>query len=160
MKKEYEIHYKNKNYKITEDDTKQDNIVQVSSQQYSAIRNQKSIPADIVNIDTEEGLVEIKMNEKKYSYKILSPVHTTIQKLGYNKKSGNSDNTVKAPMPGIVLSIDVHVNEPILKGQNLLKLEAMKMENIIKSPKDGMVKRIHTNISDKVEKNQILIEIE
>ena len=43
------------------------------------------------------------------------------------------------------------------KGDNLLDLEAMKMENIIKAPADVVVKSIKIKPGDKVEKNQILM---
>jgi biotin carboxyl carrier protein len=65
---------------------------------------------------------------------------------------------LKAPMPGLVLSILVKEGDEIKKGDNLLVLEAMKMENIIKSPADVTIKSIRIKPSDKVEKNQVLIQ--
>jgi len=66
---------------------------------------------------------------------------------------------VKAPMPGLVLDILVEVGQTINKGDNLLVLEAMKMENIIKASGTGIVKNIKVNKKDAVEKNQLLIEM-
>jgi biotin carboxyl carrier protein len=61
-------------------------------------------------------------------------------------------------MPGLVLSILVKEGDEVKKGDNLLVLEAMKMENIIKSPADVTIKFIKIKPSDKVEKNQVLIQ--
>ncbi|MNF13023.1 Glutaconyl-CoA decarboxylase subunit gamma [compost metagenome] len=65
---------------------------------------------------------------------------------------------IKAPMPGLVLNVIVESGQEVNKGDNLLILEAMKMENIIKSPSSGIVKKILVTKGDKVEKNEILIQ--
>ena len=69
-------------------------------------------------------------------------------------------DNVKAPMPGLVLDILVEAGQSVNKGDNLLILEAMKMENIIKASGNGVVKNININKKDAVEKNQLLIEME
>ncbi|MNR65826.1 2-oxoglutarate carboxylase large subunit [compost metagenome] len=65
---------------------------------------------------------------------------------------------IKAPMPGLVLNVMVQEGQEVGKGDNLLVLEAMKMENIIKSPDSGIVKKILITKGDKVEKNEVLIQ--
>ena len=67
-------------------------------------------------------------------------------------------NHIKAPMPGLVLSILVEEGKEVKKGDALIILEAMKMENILKSPADGIVKKIAVKKGVPVEKNQLLIE--
>ena len=49
---------------------------------------------------------------------------------------------VKAPMPGVVLKVQVHQGQAVKAGQVLIILEAMKMENEIVAPKDGTVAQI------------------
>lgn len=49
---------------------------------------------------------------------------------------------VKAPMPGVVLKVQVHQGQAVKAGQVLVILEAMKMENEIVAPKDGTVAQI------------------
>ena len=66
-------------------------------------------------------------------------------------------NEVKAPMPGLVLSIKVSENQEVKKGDAILILEAMKMENVIKSPIDGVIKQIVVSEKQAVDKNQALI---
>ena len=52
--------------------------------------------------------------------------------------------TVKSPMPGNILSVNVNNGDSVKKGQVLLILEAMKMENEIMAPCDGVVSNIVT----------------
>ena len=49
---------------------------------------------------------------------------------------------VKAPMPGVVLKVQVQQGQAVKAGQGLVILEAMKMENEIVAPKDGTVAQI------------------
>ena len=63
-------------------------------------------------------------------------------------------------MPGLVLRITVDVGQEVNKGDNLIVLEAMKMENIIKATGTGKVKNILVTEKQAVEKNQLLIEME
>ena len=69
----------------------------------------------------------------------------------------NISASVLLPMPGMVLNVLVKEGDAVKKGDELLVLEAMKMENNIKAPGDGIVSEISVKSGDKVEKNQILI---
>ncbi len=160
MNKKFIVQRNKKTYTLTETDLQSKNIQHINDGKYHLIENKNSITADLESIDLNAGVVSLNINGRIYVYNILSPVQQMIQELGLNKKNTNQDNTVKAPMPGIVLSIEVNINESVAKGQNLLKLEAMKMENIIKSPKSGKISKINIQKLDKVDKNQVLLEIE
>ena len=72
--------------------------------------------------------------------------------------AGKQITHIKAPMPGLVLNVLVTEGQHLKKGDNLLILEAMKMENMIKSDTEGIVKKIQAIKGDKVEKSQVLIE--
>ena len=67
---------------------------------------------------------------------------------------------LKAPMPGLVLKIEVEVGQTIKEGDALVVLEAMKMENVLKSPADVVIKSIGVTEGNAVEKNEVLIEFE
>jgi len=69
-------------------------------------------------------------------------------------------NDLKAPMPGLVLDVLVKEGQQIKKGENLLVLEAMKMENNLKALSDAVVKKVNVGKGARVEKNEILIELE
>ena len=68
-------------------------------------------------------------------------------------------NTVNAPLPGRVISISVKVGDKVAAGQDVVILEAMKMENNISSDYAGTVKQILVNEGDTVAANAPLIEI-
>lgn len=68
--------------------------------------------------------------------------------------------SIDAPMPGTVLSIDVNEGDEVKAGQVLLILEAMKMENEILSPRDGKVAAIHTTKGTSVSTGDKLVSIE
>ena len=50
-----------------------------------------------------------------------------------------ADPEVRSPMPGIVVSVDVRTGDHVVAGQNLLTIEAMKMEHRVVAPSDGIV---------------------
>ena len=62
-----------------------------------------------------------------------------------------------SPMPGLVKSINVKKDQKIKQGEQLLIIEAMKMENILKSEKDCTVDEIFINEGSSVTTDEILI---
>lgn len=70
-----------------------------------------------------------------------------------------AEYTLKAPMPGLVVSILVSEGQSIRTGDVLIVLESMKMQNELKSPRDGSVLRLRVNPGDSVNQNQPLVTI-
>lgn len=71
-----------------------------------------------------------------------------------------ADKTVVAPMPGLVLKIEVEVGQAVKAGQGVVIVEAMKMENELKAPTDGVVARILVQERQTVEKGATLLILE
>lgn len=67
---------------------------------------------------------------------------------------------VKAPMPGKVLEVLVNVGDQVNEDDELIMLEAMKMENPIYAPAGGTVKEIKVKANDSVDTEQIMMVIE
>lgn len=67
--------------------------------------------------------------------------------------------SIKAPMPGTILSFNVSVGDTVSEGQVLAILEAMKMENELVSPASGKVKSIYVEKGSSVVENQIILQI-
>ena len=58
--------------------------------------------------------------------------------------------TVKAPMPGKILSVAVSAGQAVKKGETLLILEAMKMQNEIAAPHDAIVSEVRVSANQTV----------
>lgn len=67
---------------------------------------------------------------------------------------------VVAPMPGTIAEIIVEVGDQVKADEELVILEAMKMENPVVAPSDGVVKEVKVEEEDKVDTNQVLIVLE
>jgi 3-methylcrotonyl-CoA carboxylase alpha subunit len=68
--------------------------------------------------------------------------------------------SLSSPMPGRIVKLLVKPGDRVKKGQDLIIVEAMKMENKIASPIDGIVKTVFFPEGDQIEANIPLIEIE
>jgi biotin carboxyl carrier protein len=71
-----------------------------------------------------------------------------------------TESAVRAPMPGLVLRVEVETGQAVKKGQGLVVVEAMKMENELKAPADGVVGRIQVAAGQAVEKGMVLLLLE
>ncbi len=67
---------------------------------------------------------------------------------------------VHAPMPAMVVKLEVRVGDEVRAGQPLIVLEAMKMENEILAHAPGRVKTIHAVAGKSVEKGELLLLLE
>ena len=66
---------------------------------------------------------------------------------------------IKAPLPGLIVELHVAANSPVKAGQNLLVMEAMKMENPVAAPYDGVVRAVKVAKGDSVAEGDVLLEI-
>lgn len=113
----------------------------------------------------------VTVNDKKYSV-VVSGNTATVNGKAYNidvkegaesaaakPSSGAQGIVVKAPLPGLVLRINVSVGDEITDGEELLVLEAMKMETPISSPGTGKITSIDVSQGDQVSAGQVLLSI-
>lgn len=152
----FDIELENGNLKIDGETIVLDSV-KLSESQSHILYNNRSYNVEIVEENREEKQVSIKVNGNVYQVSIEDQYDQLLKKLGLDNLESNKVKEVKAPMPGLVLNIIGKEGQEIKKGDNLLILEAMKMENILKSPADGTIQKIAVNIGDKVEKNQVLV---
>ena len=66
---------------------------------------------------------------------------------------------VRAPMPGLIVRVEVAVGDRVRAGQPVIAMEAMKMENELKAESDGIVTRIAIERGQAVEKGTVLVEL-
>jgi acetyl/propionyl-CoA carboxylase alpha subunit len=67
---------------------------------------------------------------------------------------------LEAPMPGKVIAVRVTPGDAVGKGDELLVVEAMKMENAVRAPRDGRVKSVAARVGDMVSPGVVLVELE
>ncbi|MFH2036280.1 MAG: biotin/lipoyl-containing protein [Candidatus Zixiibacteriota bacterium] len=112
-----------------------------------------------VDIVRKDDYLEVFLEGKEMISKVEPYYLAELRKMA-GEKSGHTKMAISAPMPGLVLQIDVKSGDNIKKGQTLLIIEAMKMENMIKSPHDGIIKEIYVSAGEAVNKNEKLVEFE
>ena len=85
-----------------------------------------------------------------------------IEDLGEGRRAAarHAAGALEAPMPGKVIEISVAVGDPVAKGQQLLVVEAMKMENALRAPRDGTVRSIATSVGEMVAPGRALVQID
>lgn len=162
----YTLKSAHQNYKIEEREGKlylNDGLIDLDisdlgNQHFHVIENQKSFEAELLELNKEEKYVLIKVNAQVYRFDVSDQYDILLREMGLDKLNQHTVKELKAPMPGLVLQVMVQAGDEIKKGDNLLVLEAMKMENILKAPADATVKSILIKAGDKVEKNQVLIQ--
>jgi biotin carboxyl carrier protein len=120
----------------------------------------KSYNVQLVSEDRAEKSCVVNVNGNKYHISMEDQYDQLLKQLGMDSTSGNKVKDIKAPMPGLVLNVFGKEGMEVDKGENILVLEAMKMENIIKSPSTGKIAKILVNSGDKVEKNQVLVQFD
>ena len=132
-------------------------IIKLEKDSFHVIYNNKSYKAQILEASKETRSFIIRVNNNVYDLKVKDRYDELLAELGINNSNGAKVHQVKAAMPGKVLEINVKSGDKVKLGDNLLVLEAMKMENIIKSPEDGTIKSCEVKVGATVNKNQILI---
>jgi len=135
-------------------------IVKTQNGSYHMIYNDQSYNLTPLSIDKYNKVLEVLVNGHQMTIKLSDDYDQLIKKLGFSLNKGNVFKDIKAPMPGLVLDIMVKEGDAVSEGDQLLILEAMKMENVIKAPGEGVVKAILVHPKDAIEKNAVLIEME
>jgi biotin carboxyl carrier protein len=66
---------------------------------------------------------------------------------------------LKAPMPGLIVRVQVQVGDAVVAGQGLVVMEAMKMENELRASTASVVRAVHAVPGTAVEKGALLVEL-
>jgi pyruvate carboxylase subunit B len=123
---------------------------------FSILLNNQSY---IVEAQKKDGGWEIVLNQDRYLILVLSERQKIEAEILGGDDTAESEGGIYAPMPGLILLIEVKKGQKIKAGQPLLIMEAMKMENEIKADVAGIVEDILVEEKQKVEKDDLLLKI-
>ena len=137
--------------------------------------NDEDIQADLLQLN-EAGLylmnhgddkLEIHMRvEGDNSYLVMADGKQILAQVEAGRDQVKSqisplaDNELRAPMPGLVISVNVEVGQKVEEGQAVCVLESMKMQMAIHAPKAGTIQEILVESDQKVEKDALLVVID
>ena len=147
-------------FDVTNEDLAKIDVMQTADAKYHILQNNTSFKAEITTANFNKKEYSVKVNNNTYTINISNDLDVLIKEMGFSIGSTKHINTIKAPMPGLILDINISVGQDVKEDDALLVLEAMKMENIITSPRDGVIKSISANKGDAIDKGQLLVEFE
>jgi len=135
-------------------------IVSLGNSKFHILKDNISYKAEIIQSDFLSKKYTVKINGNTYQINFSDSLDLLIKQMGFEFGQTKQINVIKAPMPGLVLEISIEVGQEVKEGDNLLILEAMKMENIFTSPRAGIIKSITINKGQAVDKGQLLLTFE
>ncbi|NNJ88143.1 MAG: biotin attachment protein [Eudoraea sp.] len=147
-------------FSFSEEDLNSLDALQTSSSQYHVLKEGHPFPAEVVSKSFLNRKYMVKVKNETYEVAIKNELDLQIAEMGFSLGSSKNISNILAPMPGLILDINVKEGEQVTEDSPLLILEAMKMENIITSPREGVIKTITVKKGDKVDKKQLLISFE
>ena len=147
-------------YNFKNSDIEKLDLLKLPKSKFHVIKNNKSFNVKLEKSDFLNKKYVVNVNSNSYSVKISTQLDTLIKEMGFSVGSTKKANDIKAPMPGLILNVNVKKNQEVKEGEILIILEAMKMENAIESPKDGIIKSIYVKSGETVEKGELMIELE
>lgn len=147
-------------FDFTEDANETTDVVTLNQKNFHVLHQQTSYHAEIVAADFVQKTYTVRINNNEYVVELTNALDQLIKDMGFEVGKAKVVNAIKAPMPGLILEINVSVGQEVQEGDNLLILEAMKMENSFDSPRAGVIKSIAITKGQAVEKGQLLIEFE
>jgi biotin carboxyl carrier protein len=120
----------------------------------------KIYQAEIISYSKDGKELEVIINNQTLKLNLKDSLDQLIDQMGMNDVSDSDGGDVISPMPGLILKILVEEGQEVEKGQEMLVLEAMKMENLLKAPSSGTVTSIKFPPSTSVNKGDLLIKID
>jgi biotin carboxyl carrier protein len=135
-------------------------LLKIKEGSFHVIQNYNSYNVEVIRIHAEEKIAELRVNNNNYTVHLKDRYDELLHRLGMDAVAANKVNDLKAPMPGLVLTINVSEGQSVKKGDVLITLEAMKMENTLKAVADAIVKKVVVKKGVAVEKNEVLIYLQ
>ena len=156
--REYTIEIVNRNLVIVDGIPYEVDFASVSGQPvYSLLLDGKSYEGYMY---ADEDAWEVLLQGIMYNIQVEDEREKRLRQAMGEGPAQHGEFHLKAPMPGLVVSVPVEDGQEIAKGDVLVILESMKMQNELKSPRDGKITRVRVAVGDSVERKQTLLSVD
>lgn len=125
--------------------------------------NIKDFKDELAHVEVNDVVYEVKVQLKESKTPIIKTVpivQSVMERSSLTQKASTKKSELKAPIPGVVLSINCKEGDTVKIGQTLVLLEAMKMQNEIQASKDGKIINIFVKEGESVFEGDILLNID
>lgn len=123
---------------------------------YSLIVDGRSYDAHVYQ---EEDRWQVLIHGSLYSARVEDEREKRLRASLGGTLAEQDEFLLRAPMPGLIVSVPVSEGQAVEKGDVLLVLESMKMQNELKSPRAGSVSRVRVKPGDRVEQKETLLSV-
>ena len=127
-------------------------------QRFHILYKGRSYTAELIGSGGLQNRMTIRLRGHEYTVTLKDESQILMESLGFNPHIRTTTQSVKAPMPGLIVEVLVAEGQEIREGDSILILQAMKMENLIRSPADGIVRAIPAKKGQNVEKGDCLLQ--
>jgi biotin carboxyl carrier protein len=124
---------------------------------YSLLLDGHSFEALVVASD---DVWQVLMQGTLYSVQVEDERERRLRAAGGAQLGEQPEFQLKAPMPGLVISVPVREGEVVEQGDVLVILESMKMQNELRSPRAGRVTRLRAREGETVDQKETLLSVE
>ena len=111
-----------------------------------------------VRRDGVRGRYVLTIDGRRYRVEVLNERERAIRDMALAREGPAGPQKLIAPMPGLVVRVQVAAGDQVEAGQGLVVMEAMKMENELRATAAGAVKAVHAKPGEAVEKGALLVE--
>ncbi|HEX6645450.1 MAG TPA: biotin/lipoyl-containing protein [Gemmatimonadales bacterium] len=105
------------------------------------------------------GRWTVSRHGERHEIEVVDERSRHIRSLAGTGSSAPAGGVLRAPMPGLVVRIQVALGDRVPAGAPVAVLEAMKMENQLRAPAAGVVRAVHVREGEAVEKGKGLIDL-
>ncbi len=117
---------------------------------------------NIANIEVNGTPYKVEVHHEIKKTKTPTLVRPAVKNPEGSEKIQKSSSTglqVVAPLPGSIVKVFINAGDTVKKGDNLMIMEAMKMENNVLAEKNGVVNSIKVSVGQSVLQGDVLLEI-
>ncbi len=105
----------------------------------------------------DDGTLRLTHDGRSLTVRLKTERDLLLERFGMEDADSAAERELRAPMPGLVLSVLAEAGQAVEEGTGLVVLEAMKMENELRAAAAGTVAAVHVEPGQPVGKNDLLV---